>query len=61
MNDLMSSSQRFMFERSFKRPPNYFKLHPEDQWRIDDNLGILDWSGGNLTPEEKERFLNHYS
>ena len=49
-----------MFEASFKRPSNYFKLTPERQWEIDDELGILDWEGGNLTKEENERFQNHY-
>ena len=49
-----------MFEESFKRPSNYFKLSPQEQWRIDQELGILDWEGGLLTKEENERFQNHY-
>jgi len=49
-----------MFEESFKRPSNYFKLSPQEQWRIDQELGILDWEGGKLTEEENERFQNHY-
>ncbi len=53
-------NQQEMFEQSFKRPSNYFKLSPERQWEIDDDLGILDWEGGNLTPEEKQRFKKHY-
>jgi len=48
-----------MFEESFKRPSNYFKLSPQEQWRIDRQLGILDWEGGLLTEEDK-RFQNHY-
>jgi len=50
-----------MFEQSFYRPKNYFKLSSQRQWEIDDNLGILDWKGENLTKEELERFYNHYN
>jgi hypothetical protein len=25
-------SEREMFEKSFKRPSNYFSLSPQDQW-----------------------------
>ena len=49
-----------MFEESFKRPSNYFKLLPQEQWRIDQELGILDWEGSKLTDEEKVRFYEHY-
>lgn len=49
-----------MFEKSFSRPKNYFKLTPRRQWEIDDMLGILDWLGGNLTEEEKKRFDDYY-
>jgi hypothetical protein len=34
-------SEREMFEKSFKRPSNYFSF--QDQWDIDKYLGILDW------------------
>ena len=30
--------------RATLRPENYAELTPEDQWRIDKQLGILDWS-----------------
>lgn len=53
-------NQREMFEASFGRPSNYFKLSPRQQWDIDANLGILDWEGGKLSEEDKERFENHY-
>ena len=53
-------SNQEMFEKSFQRPRNYFKLSSERQWEIDEELGILDWEGGNLTKEENERFQNHY-
>lgn len=53
-------SEQEMFEKSFSRPTNYFKLSPERQWEIDDDLGILDWQGGNLTKEELDRFHAHY-
>lgn len=49
-----------MFEKSFERPSNYFELTPERQWEIDADLGILDWQGGNLSPEDMARFKAHY-
>ena len=49
-----------MFEKSFQRPRNYFKLSPERQWEIDKSLGILDWMGEGLNEEDLERFRNHY-
>jgi hypothetical protein len=49
-----------MFEKSFQRPRNYFKLTPRRQWEIDVELGILDWLGAELTSEEKVRFNAHY-
>lgn len=52
--------EKEMFEKSFSRPSNYFKLSPERQWEIDDDLGILDWEGGHLTEEEQARFKAHY-
>lgn len=54
-------TEREMFEESFKRPTNYFKLNPETQNRIDDNLGILDWRGEDLTDEDMIRFNAHYT
>lgn len=52
--------EREMFEMSFKRPSNYFKLSPERQWEIDDDLGILDWMGSDLTDDDIKRFEGHY-
>jgi hypothetical protein len=49
-----------MFEISFQPPKNYFKLTPAHQWQIDSNLGILDWEGKDLTPEDVVRFREHY-
>ncbi len=49
-----------MFEKSFERPSNYFKLSPQHQWSIDARLGILDWEGVDLTDDQKKRFLDHY-
>lgn len=54
------TTEREMFERSFQRPSNYFKLSAETQWEIDKNLGILDWAGEGLTEEDMKRFRNHY-
>lgn len=53
-------TEREMFEQSFKRPRNYFKLSARRQWEIDAALGILDWEGDGLTKEDKKRFDAHY-
>ena len=49
-----------MFEKSFERPSNYFKLSAEEQWAIDKKLRILDWRGEGLSDEDKKRFREHY-
>lgn len=54
-------TEREMFEASFKRPANFFKLSERQQWDIDANLGILDWRGEGLSKEDEERFRKHYS
>lgn len=53
-------TQREMFEQSFKRPSDYFKLSERQQWDIDANLGILDWDGSDLSEEDIKRFKDHY-
>jgi len=53
-------SEREMFEKSFQRPSNFFKLSPERQWEIDEKLGILDWMGEGLSEEDNKRFQAHY-
>jgi len=53
-------NEKEMFEKSFQRPSNYFKLTSRRQWEIDEGLGILDWMGGNLSKEDKKRFEKHY-
>jgi hypothetical protein len=53
-------SERQMFEASFQRPKNYFKLSEREQWEIDSRLGILDWEGSGLSKEDIERFKAHY-
>jgi hypothetical protein len=53
-------TEREMFEKSFERPRNFFKLSGKEQWMIDKRLGILDWIGGKLSKEDKERFQKHY-
>jgi hypothetical protein len=53
-------SEREMFEKSFERPNNYFKLDGRTQWEIDKSLGILDWEGKDLTDEDMKRFEEHY-
>ena len=54
------TTEREMFEKSFERPSNYFKLSAERQWEIDKALGILDWAGEGLSEEDMKRFKNHY-
>lgn len=54
------ASERQMFETSFQRPSNYFKLSGERQWEIDKSLGILDWAGEGLTEADMKRFNAHY-
>jgi len=53
-------NERQMFERSFQRPSNYFKLPASVQWDIDKSLGILDWMGEGLSDEDMKRFNDHY-
>jgi hypothetical protein len=53
-------SQQEMFEASFQRPKNYFKLSERRQWEIDEMLGILDWDGNNLSEADMKRFCAHY-
>ena len=53
-------TERQMFEASFKRPKNFFKLSAKEQWAIDASLGILDWNGTDLSQEDLERFRKHY-
>ena len=54
-------TEREMFLKSFKRPKNYFDLDSEEQYQIDKKLGILDWVGEGLTPEDTRNFLDHYN
>lgn len=53
-------NEKEMFERSFQRPTDYFKLSSQKQWDIDKQLGILDWEGNGLSKEDTLRFKNHY-
>lgn len=54
-------TERDMFEKSFQRPKDFFKLSSQRQWEIDNELGILDWSGDELSEEDLQRFRAHYS
>ncbi len=53
-------SEREMFEQTFKRPKDFFKLSSQQQWNIDKDLGILDWEGTNLSVEDMKRYTAHY-
>lgn len=54
-------TEREMFEKSFERPKNFFKLPYKEQWGIDKALDILDWKGENLSKKDVELFHNHYN
>jgi hypothetical protein len=54
-------TQEEMYEASFGRPRDYFRLSLEAQWAIDKALGILDWDGFGLTPEQSARYKAHYA
>lgn len=56
------------FELCFRRPRNYFKLDGSEQWRIDDNIGLLDWNGGCYHEKQlskcancHQRFVDYFS
>ncbi len=53
-------TEREMFEKSFQRPSDYFKLSGRTQWAIDKRLGILDWIGEDLSKKDEKRFKDHY-
>ncbi len=53
-------TQEEMCEKSFERPRNFLKLSDQERWKIDKELGILDWKGENLTEAQMERIKNHY-
>lgn len=53
-------NEREMFEKSFERPANFFRLSPPQQWHVDDRLGLLDWNGDGLSEEDITRFKEHY-
>jgi len=53
-------TEREMFEKSFERPRNFFKLSPQRRWEIDKRLGILDWEYTELSKEDRKRFMEHY-
>lgn len=53
-------TEREMFEKSFERPSNYFELSMEERWKIDKELGILNWEGEDLSKEDEERLKKHY-
>lgn len=53
-------NERDMFELSFKRPMNYFKLSVQEQYSIDAKLGILDWKGTNLSKKDIQRYKEYY-
>ena len=53
-------TEKEMFELSFLRPKNFFKLPMQQQWDIDKMLGILDWEGNDVSDEDNKRFKAHY-
>ena len=64
----MSTREGRMFEAALCRPVDYFKRSSDEQWRIDDGLGILDWFGGcsheaniRQCAECSDRFNAHFN
>ena len=53
-------TQKEMYQVSFQRPTNYLKLTPKEQWDIDKELGILDWTGEGMDEADTEIYLAHY-
>lgn len=53
-------TEKEMFEKSFERPRNYFKLSEREQYKIDEKLGILDWKGNGLLVSDMLRYQNYY-
>ena len=53
-------NEREMFEKSFERPSNFFKLNGERQWEIDKELGILDWVGKRIYEKDIKRFNDYF-
>ena len=53
-------TEREMFEKSFERPRDYLRLSGAEQWAIEKRLGILDWEGRDLTPEDNKRMKELY-
>lgn len=35
-----------LFEKSFQRPQDFFRMPQDEQWEVDKWLGLLDWEGG---------------
>jgi PTH2 family peptidyl-tRNA hydrolase len=46
-----------MVDQALKRPTDFNKRAPSEQWAIDKRLGILDW---DPTPEEEAEFKRRY-
>lgn len=55
-------TQREMFETSFQRPRNFFKLSTREQWEIDKKIGILDWDRyvAGLGKADAKRVRDYY-
>ena len=57
---MMTPKDQEMYKKAFLRPKNFLNLTPEEQWKIDDNLGILDWDGSKMTDEERSKLYAHF-
>ena len=57
--EVFVEEQQAMFERTFERPRNYFKLSAQKQHEIDKMLGILNWEGYIPSTEDRKRFNEH--
>ena len=48
-----------MFKAALKRPKNYYKLDPKEQFDVDTNLHILSWVGPKTAEEVKVLAKHH--
>jgi hypothetical protein len=56
----MTPQQKKIYEKTFKRPKNFFKLSVAEQWIIDEKLGISEWRAVGMNEEELKRYQAHY-
>lgn len=48
-----------MIEKALKRPRNHFELTERERWKIDRDLGLLDWEGPKTYEDAKVLQKHH--